>query len=97
MAGQILAELQYSTADQPKETRWIVPSRAKQCRPYNRKVPTRLVSGTIATLREASSRQILGVGDVFEPVDDFAVELFLNGDVGHGGSWRGAVPVLFAG
>ena len=27
----------------------------------------------------------MGVGDVFEPVHDFAVEAFLDGDVGHGG------------
>ena len=37
------------------------------------------------------------VGDVFEPVDDFAVEGFLDGDVGHGGGGGGAVPVFFAG
>ncbi len=40
---------------------------------------------------------ILFVGDVFHPVDYFAVELFLQGDVGHGGGGGGAVPVLFAG
>ena len=40
---------------------------------------------------------ILFVGDVFQPVDGFAVELFLDGDVGHGGGGGGAVPVLFAG
>ena len=41
-------------------------------------------------------RRVLFVGDVFQPVDHLAVELFLNGDVGHGGGWRGAVPVFFA-
>jgi len=39
----------------------------------------------------------LGVGDGFEPVDDFAVEAFLDGDVGEGGGGSGAVPVLFVG
>jgi hypothetical protein len=34
---------------------------------------------------------------VLQPLDGFAVELFLNGDVGHRRGWRGAVPVLFAG
>ena len=41
--------------------------------------------------------EILFVGDVFHPVDDFAVELFLDGDVGHGGGWGGSVPVFFVG
>jgi hypothetical protein len=36
------------------------------------------------------------VGDFFEPVDDFGVELFLGGDVGHGGGGRGTVPMLLA-
>ena len=37
---------------------------------------------------------VLLVADLFHPVDGFAVELFLNGDVRHGRGWRGAVPVL---
>ena len=40
---------------------------------------------------------ILRVGDVLKPVDDFAVEFFLDGDVGHGGGGGGAMPVLFVG
>src|SRR5436305_13311974 len=40
---------------------------------------------------------ILLVGDVFQPVNDLAVELFLNGDVCHTRFWRGSVPVLFTG
>ena len=40
---------------------------------------------------------ILFVGDVFEPIDDFAIETFLDGEVGHGGGGRGAVPMFFAG
>jgi hypothetical protein len=40
---------------------------------------------------------VLVLRDFFKPVDDFAAELFLNGDVGHSGGGRGAVPMLFAG
>jgi hypothetical protein len=36
----------------------------------------------------------LFVTDLFLPLDDFAVELFLNGDMGHGRGWRGAMPML---
>jgi len=35
--------------------------------------------------------------DLFHPVNDLAVELFLYGDVRHGRGWRSAVPVLLAG
>ena len=38
----------------------------------------------------------MGVGDVLHPVDRLAVEGLLDGDMGHGGRWRGAVPVLLA-
>ena len=34
---------------------------------------------------------------MFEPVDGFAVEALLDGDVGHGGGGGGSVPVLFVG
>ncbi len=34
---------------------------------------------------------------MFHPFDDFAIELFLKGDVRHGGGGSGAVPVFFAG
>ena len=34
-------------------------------------------------------------GDVFEPVDDLPVEVFLDGDVGEGGGGGGSVPVFF--
>ena len=37
------------------------------------------------------------VADMFQPVDDFAVEPFLNGDVGYGGGRCRAMPVFFAG
>src|SRR2546430_17233134 len=40
---------------------------------------------------------VLLIADVFHPVDNFSIELFLNGDVRHGGGWGGAGPVLFTG
>lgn len=43
------------------------------------------------------SLSVLLVTDLFHPVDNFTVELFLNGDVRHGRSRRGTVPVLLAG
>src|SRR5262249_34862378 len=42
------------------------------------------------------SSAILLVADVVHPLDNFAVQPFLDGDVGHRGGWRGAVPVLLA-
>src|SRR5512137_1392815 len=36
------------------------------------------------------------VADLFHPVRGLAVEIFLNGDVGHGCGRRSAVPVLLA-
>ncbi len=39
---------------------------------------------------------VLFVADLFHPVNHFAVERFLNGDVGHGRGWRGAVPMFLA-
>jgi len=40
---------------------------------------------------------ILFVADLFHPVDNLAVGLFLNSDVRHGRSWCGTVPVFLAG
>ena len=37
------------------------------------------------------------VADFFHPIDNFAVEFFLDGDVRHGGSRCGAMPVLLTG
>ena len=37
----------------------------------------------------------LFVADLFHPLDNFAVELFVNGDMSHGGSRRSAIPMLF--
>src|SRR5207247_6664455 len=45
-------------------------------------------------LFDAASGRVLLVADLFHPVNRFAVELFLNGDVRHGRGARGAVPML---
>jgi hypothetical protein len=42
------------------------------------------------------SPAILFVAHVFQPIDDLAVELFLDGDMRHARGRRGAVPVLLA-
>src|SRR6266480_2287064 len=39
---------------------------------------------------------VLLVADLLHPVNDLAVQLFLDGDVSHRGGRRGAMPVLFA-
>src|SRR5256885_4692424 len=38
---------------------------------------------------------VLLVRHMFHPVHGFSVETFLNGNVGHGCVWCGAVPMLF--
>jgi hypothetical protein len=40
---------------------------------------------------------ILFVADLFHPVDSLAVQLFLNGDVGHRRGCRGSMPVFLTG
>ena len=45
-------------------------------------------------IRAATSAGVLFVAHLFHPVDRFAVELFLNGDMGHRRGWSGAVPML---
>src|SRR5438105_13942310 len=40
---------------------------------------------------------ILFLADLFHPIDDFAIQLFLDRDVHHRRCWRGAVPVFLAG
>ena len=53
---------------------------------------------SFALLRSShDSFAVLLVADLLHPVDHLAVQLFLNGDVRHGGGRRGAVPVLLAG
>src|SRR5947209_17653671 len=41
-------------------------------------------------------RLVLFVADLLHPVDDLAVEVFQDCDVGHGGGRRRAMPVLLA-
>src|SRR2546423_15422082 len=41
-------------------------------------------------------RLVLFVADLLHPVDDFAVEVFLDCDVSHGGGRRRAMPVVLA-
>jgi hypothetical protein len=36
------------------------------------------------------------VADLFQPINGFAIKLFLNRNVGHGRRWRRAVPMLLA-
>src|SRR3954453_22491487 len=43
------------------------------------------------------SGQIFLVRDLLEPIDDFAVERLLDGDMAHSGRSGGPVPVLLAG
>jgi len=38
---------------------------------------------------------VLFVADLFHPVGGLAIELFLNGDMGHGPGRRGTMPMLF--
>ena len=38
---------------------------------------------------------VLLITDLFHPVDDLAVELFLNGDMGHSRGCSGTMPMLF--
>jgi hypothetical protein len=44
----------------------------------------------------ATSSTVLVVADLFHPVDDLTVELFLNGDMRHGCRRRSPMPVLLA-
>src|SRR4029077_3840803 len=39
---------------------------------------------------------VLFVVHLLQPIDGFAIELFLNCEVSHRGRWRSSVPVLFA-
>src|SRR5947207_15748347 len=44
--------------------------------------------------RSLRSCLVLFVADLFHPVNSLAIELFLNGDMRHGGGWRSPVPVF---
>ena len=37
---------------------------------------------------------VLLFADLFHPLDDLAIQVFLNREVSNGSGWRGAVPVL---
>jgi hypothetical protein len=52
---------------------------------------------SVGPRRVPQSSAVLIVGDLFQPFDDFAVELFQNGDVRHSRGRRRSVPVLLAG
>ena len=39
---------------------------------------------------------VLLVAHLLQPIDGFAVEVFLDGAMGHGGGWGGTVPVFLA-
>src|SRR5260221_14621579 len=52
---------------------------------------------TGASARGRSKRaEVLFVADLFHPVDDLAVELFLNCNMRHGRGRRGTMPMLLA-
>src|SRR5260221_13591275 len=56
-----------------------------------------LAATTGASARGRSKRaEVLFVADLFHPVDDLAVELFLNGNMRHGRGRRGTMPMLLA-
>jgi len=43
-----------------------------------------------------STFAVLVIGDFFHPINGFALESFLNGEMGHGGCWGRTMPVFFA-
>src|SRR5579863_1290257 len=45
----------------------------------------------------SSPAAVLFVADLFHPIDNFPIALFLNGDVRHGRGGRSPMPVLLAG
>src|SRR2546428_12729192 len=47
-------------------------------------------------LSRPSNSPALIVADLFHPVDDLALECFLDGEVRHGAGRRRAVPMLFS-
>ncbi len=60
----------------------------------NRSAPE--VSGVVRR-RVCESAAVLVAVDLLEPFDVFAVDLLLDGDVGHGGGGGCAMPMLLAG
>ena len=55
-----------------------------------------LMPASILAIQNELSGLVLFVADFFQPVNNFAVELFLNGDVRHGRSRRRPMPMLLA-
>ncbi len=51
----------------------------------------------LSFLKRLRSFAVLVIADLFHPIHGLAVELFLYGDMRHGGGRGGTVPVLFAG
>src|SRR5690242_13079101 len=51
----------------------------------------------LPSINQQLPRTVLLITDMFHPVNDLAVELFLDGDVGHPCTRRCSVPVLFTG
>ena len=43
------------------------------------------------------TRLVLLVADFLQPIDRFAIELLLNGDVGHSRGWSCTMPMFLAG
>ena len=54
-------------------------------------------AGALAKEDQLSTSPILFVADLLHPVDRFAVQRFLNGDMSHCGRRRSAVPMLLTG
>src|SRR5437879_1642532 len=53
-------------------------------------------AGTQGSTGRMTLAHVLFVADLFHPLNRFALELFLNGDMGHRRGWSGAVPMLLA-
>src|SRR5260221_11659103 len=60
------------------------------------RMPIRMVLSQGDLLRQIHRGLVLLVADLLHPVHDLAVELFLNGDMGHGRGRRCAMPMLLA-
>src|SRR3984957_2015792 len=70
-----------------------------------RSAPSRFIQDVRATCdrkrcprnwRNGRSALVLLVADLFHPLHRLAVERLLDGDVGHGGGGRGAMPMFLA-
>src|SRR6184192_2556148 len=61
---------------------------------WRRSATSNTGANNASRLREALFAPVLLVADLLHPVHGLAIEVFLNGDVRHGGGCRGAVPML---